>query len=129
MIYASPMYPNDLATPELADNFDQNVVSWATTLGTGDVEGAGKQLLSNFPIVDEAKACGWTGFLTVQACMEAEAPGRSWGGQLQGYSHPTYFGMMCATFVRSPDVSKALAPAAAGGSGDARGPDAPQHRL
>ena len=29
MIYASPMYPNDLATPELAASFDQNVVSWA----------------------------------------------------------------------------------------------------
>ena len=49
------------------------VTDWAATLGEGDVEGAGQKLLSNFGIVDEAKACGWTGFLTVQAAMEGEA--------------------------------------------------------
>jgi aromatic ring-opening dioxygenase LigB subunit len=110
-IYTSPMYPADQATPELAASFDTAVVNWATKLGDGQVAEAGKELLSNFPIVDEAKACGWSGFLTVQAAMAAEAAvggGRSWGGLMQGYSHPTYFGMMCASFSRNPSVAKAV---------------------
>ena len=105
-IYASDHYPNEAATPDLAARFDAAVTNWATTLGEGDVEGAGQKLLSNFGIVDEAKACGWTGFLTVQAAMEGEAASGGWGGEMSGYSHPTYFGMMCAAFARAPTAGR-----------------------
>jgi aromatic ring-opening dioxygenase LigB subunit len=59
-IYTSPMYSNEDAAPELAENFDTGVVKWAETLGRGDVAEAAKHLDNNFSIVNEAKACGWT---------------------------------------------------------------------
>lgn len=59
-IYTSPMYSNEDATPELAENFDTGIVKWAETLSTGDVADAAKHLDKNFSIVNEAKACGWT---------------------------------------------------------------------
>ena len=68
--------------------------------------------MGNFPIVDEAKACGWSGFLTVQAALQAEmkvgSGGRqhSWAGELKGYAHPTYFGMMAAAFDRLQPVPR-----------------------
>ena len=66
-IYTSPMYPNEDATPELAETFDNGVVNWADTLSRGDVAEAAKHLDNNFSIVDEAKACGWT--VRCTACM------------------------------------------------------------
>ena len=80
----------------------------------------GEALMGNFSIVDEAKACGWSGFLTVQGALEAEVSGgHLWGGVgLRGYSHPSYFGMMCASFTPAlagevTAAAMALAPCAA----------------
>jgi hypothetical protein len=59
------------------------------------------------------------GFLTVQAAMEAEVAvggGRTWGGVLHGYSHPTYFGMMCASFSRNPSVARLVTAAVTSGT-------------
>ena len=114
------MFSSDTFTPlpMIAKSFDASITGWAGALGRGDLAAARGLLLGDgegesstgaaAEVVEEAKACGWGGFLTVQACLEAEAAGESggqsrWAGELLAYEVPSYYGMMVASF--SPTVA------------------------
>ncbi|GFN89552.1 protein ca_c1420-like [Plakobranchus ocellatus] len=76
-----------------SEPFDEACGSWVATL---DAE---FQLVKAASIVDKALSCGFTGFVALQGLMEAGGL-HTWKSRVLVNHHPSYYGMMVASFQR-----------------------------
>lgn len=74
--------------------FDQACGQWASTLN-------GEALLvTAASYVDRALSCGYTGLVMLHGLMNAERLTAEWEPHLIANHHPSYYGMMVASFIR-----------------------------
>ena len=78
---------------EAAQPYDDAAAQWAGTLQESAL------LIQAAEYADHAKTCGFTGLVMLQGMLSALSNG--WSGECLASFHPTYFGMMVATFHRS----------------------------
>ncbi|BFZ00578.1 hypothetical protein BsWGS_03620 [Bradybaena similaris] len=77
-----------------SEPFDEACGKWATTLQ------ADYLLTTATSLVDRARSCGYTGLVTLHGLLEAGGI-TSWNASLRVNLHPSYYGMIVASFYRS----------------------------
>lgn len=97
----SPLLGSD---PDVAEEFDSRIVQWAEQLFQNEenVTPANQILQSSDvqSLVVPAKVCGFAGINVMQGCLgEAAVNNLQWIGQVFGYAHPTYYGMVVAAAI------------------------------
>lgn len=74
--------------------FDKACAQWASTLDG--------ELLTKIAAqyVNDAKSCGFTGFVMLHGLIEATGGRKQWTSSMLASAHPSYYGMMVASFLR-----------------------------
>jgi len=88
-------YPEQHPTPfgvnTNAENMDATLERWVTTLDLSLLHVEATKYIDTY-------VCGYTGFVALSGLMV----GKKWDSQVLCRAHPTYYGMMVATFLPNP---------------------------
>ncbi|GFR87174.1 protein CA_C1420-like [Elysia marginata] len=90
-----------------SEPFDKACSRWATTLDRKFL------LVQAASIVDKALSCGFTGFVMLHGLMEAGGL-QTWQSRVLVNHHPSYYGMMVASFYRDLTCEKIYCDGATG---------------
>ena len=77
-----------------AEPFDEACGKWVESMSDPPLlrEAAG--------LVDKALSCGFTGFVMLHGMLQEGGGARAWASRLYANYHPSYYGMMVASFLR-----------------------------
>lgn len=75
-----------------SEPFDQAVGSWARSLDPTPL------LVSAAELVDRALSCGYTGLVMLHGVLQAGSGLQTWSSKVLANFHPSYYGMMVASF-------------------------------